>query len=143
MGGEKVNDFESIYNTYLKDVFRYSKSLCLDEQMAEEITEETFFRALRSLGSFRGECEVRVWLCGIARNVWLSEQKKRSRFDDGDDALERLGDGRDLAAEFADRDTARRRWQALFRRWCPSRTGRRATGFCISAASLPLGGWPC
>ena len=72
-----MSDFETIYNTYLKDVFRYSRSLTMDEHLAEEITEETFFRALRSLDSFRGDCEVRVWLCGIARNVWKSEQKKR------------------------------------------------------------------
>jgi RNA polymerase sigma-70 factor (ECF subfamily) len=101
MGGEKVGEFETIYNTYLKDVFRYSRSLTMDEHLAEEITEETFFRALRSLDSFRGDCEVRVWLCGIARNVWLSESKKRGRFADEELVFESLDDGTDMPQSLA------------------------------------------
>ena len=50
-----MNDFESIYRDYFGDVFRYLRSLTLDEHRAEDLTEETFFRAMRSLSSFRGE----------------------------------------------------------------------------------------
>ena len=64
-----MEDFESIYRDYFGDVFRYLRSLTLDESRAEDLTQETFLRAMRSLSSFRGECEVRVWLCRIAKNL--------------------------------------------------------------------------
>lgn len=101
-----MNDFEEIYRTYFSDVFRYARSLAMDEQTAEELTAETFFRAMRSLSSFRGECEVRVWLCRIAKNLWLTEQKKKTRFAGDVSALEALPDGRDFAADLDDKQTA-------------------------------------
>lgn len=106
MGGERVNDFEQIYRAYFSDVFRYARSLTMDEHAAEELTAETFFRAMRSLSSFRGECEVRVWLCRIVKNLWLTEQKKKGRFAGDFSELERLPAGGDVAAELEDRQTA-------------------------------------
>ncbi len=99
-----MNDFESIYRDYFGDVFRYLRSLTLDEHRAEDLTEETFFRAMRSLSSFRGECEVRVWLCRIAKNLWLNEQKKQNRC--AGELPEELADSIDFIEEFTDRETA-------------------------------------
>lgn len=101
-----MSDFETIYNTYFQDVFRYAVSLTMDSSTAEDITSETFYRAMRSLGSFRGECEIRVWLCRIAKNLWLTEQKKKQRFTDDEDALNTIPDEHDFTASVADRDTA-------------------------------------
>lgn len=72
-------EFEEIYRAYFPAVFRYLRQLCGDEGLAEELTSETFFRALQSVDRFRGECEVRVWLCQIAKNCWLSYAKKHRR----------------------------------------------------------------
>lgn len=72
-------EFEEIYRAYFPAVFRYLRQLCGDESLAEELTGETFFRALQSVDRFRGECEVRVWLCQIAKNCWLSYAKKHRR----------------------------------------------------------------
>lgn len=99
-----MNDFEQIYRDYFSDVFRYTRSLTLNELRAEDLTEETFLRAMRSLSSFRGECEIRVWLCRIARNLYLNEQKKQSRCSA--ELPEELADGTDFIAEFTDRETA-------------------------------------
>ncbi len=99
-----MNDFESIYRDYFGDVFRYLRSLTLDEHRAEDLTEETFFRAMRTLSSFRGECEVRVWLCRIAKNLWLNEQKKQNRC--AGELPEELADSTDFIEEFTDRETA-------------------------------------
>ena len=99
-----MNDFESIYRDYFGDVFRYLRCLTLDEHRAEELTEETFFRAMRTLSSFRGECEVRVWLCRIAKNLWLNEQKKQNRC--AGELPEELADSTDFIEEFTDRETA-------------------------------------
>lgn len=72
-------EFEQIYEAYFSDVFRYIRLLPGDEHVAEEITAETFFKAMRSIDKFRGDCEVRVWLCQIARNSYLSHLKKAGR----------------------------------------------------------------
>ena len=61
-----MTDFESIYQAYFNDVFRYILRLSGDEHIAEEVTSETFFKAMSALNSFRGECDIRVWLCQIA-----------------------------------------------------------------------------
>lgn len=115
-GGDDVQDFETIYSTYFSQVYRYARSLTLDEQAAEDITAETFLRAMRALPGFRGECEIRVWLCRIAKNLWLTEQKKRARLtDDPDDSLTLLEDGRDFTETVADRDTTRSLHRALHR----------------------------
>ena len=78
----------------------------MNEHLAEEITEETFFRAMRSLGSFRGDCELRVWLCRIAKNLWFSEQKKQKRFTDGEAVLDEIPEEHDFAADLGERQTA-------------------------------------
>ncbi len=77
-------EFEKIYIRYFNDVFLFLKKLSKDEGIAEEITSETFFKAMRSIDSFRGEADVRVWLCQIAKNCYLSHLKKQQRLVDID-----------------------------------------------------------
>ena len=55
----------------------YVCSLSGDEHVAEEITSDTFFRAMRGIGGFRGDCEPRVWLCQIAKNCYFSYRKRQ------------------------------------------------------------------
>ena len=74
-----MTDFEKVYNEYFNDVYLYIKRLSGDEHIAEEITSETFFKALKSIDSFRGECEIRVWLCQIAKNSYYTYIKKNSK----------------------------------------------------------------
>lgn len=69
-------EFEQIYEAYFNDVFLYIKSLSQNESVAEEITSETFFKAMRSVDDFRGDCDIRVWLCKIAKNCYYSYLKK-------------------------------------------------------------------
>lgn len=77
--GDKVTDFEKVYKEYFNDVYLYIKRLSGDEHIAEDITSETFFKALKSIDSFRGECEIRVWLCQIAKNSYYTYIKKNSK----------------------------------------------------------------
>ena len=79
-------DFEKIYDTYFNDVYLYIRRLSGNEHIAEEVTSETFFKAISSVGSFRGECDIRVWLCQIAKNSYYSYLKKNKRIDSIDDA---------------------------------------------------------
>lgn len=53
-------DFEEVYRLYFADVYKYILALSRNEAVAEEVTQETFFRALSTIGTFRGDCQLRV-----------------------------------------------------------------------------------
>lgn len=74
-----VEDFERIYSEYFDVIYHYVLSLCLNESLAEEITQESFFKALKSIDRFRGDCKVNVWLCQIAKNIYCTESKRNAR----------------------------------------------------------------
>lgn len=73
----QADSFTQIYQSYFDPVYRYALSLSGSPHIAEEITQETFFKALRSLNQFQGRSSLKSWLCAIAKNLWLSEQRKR------------------------------------------------------------------
>lgn len=75
-GGECLTEFEEVYTRYFRDVELYLRAICHEETLAEELTEQTFFQALKALPTFRGECDIRSWLCGIGRNCYLSHLRK-------------------------------------------------------------------
>ena len=72
-------DIEKLYREYFTPVYRYTLSLVHDPDMAEEITQETFFRALKKINDYRGEASLKVWLCQIARNLSFDSLKRRSK----------------------------------------------------------------
>ena len=67
----KPMNIEELYRTYFDIVYRYICSVSQDGALAEEVTQETFFKALEKIDQFRGDCDVRVWLCQIAKNTFL------------------------------------------------------------------------
>ena len=74
-----MSDFEAVYREFYPFICRYSYSLCRSRALAEDLAQETFLKAMKHIGSFRGECRLEVWLCQIAKNTWYSWQKKNSR----------------------------------------------------------------
>lgn len=82
-----MTEFEKIYRTYFRDVLLYIRRLSNDDHMAEEITSETFYKAMRSIDSFRGDCDIRVWLFQIAKNCYYTYLKKQRRVDSIEDAI--------------------------------------------------------
>ena len=109
-GGDKVTDYEQLYNTYFNDVYLYILRLSGNEHIAEEITSDTFFKAMKSINSFRGDCDVRVWLCQIAKNCYYSYIKKSNRTEQVDEAeLQEIPDlAPSVADEYARRDEIER-----------------------------------
>lgn len=97
-------DFEAVYRAYFADVYRYALALSGDRGTAEEVTQETFFRALSAIDSFRGECQLRVWLCQIARNQYQTLCRERKHFG----VSSREGGDGGIEEGFADQDAARR-----------------------------------
>ena len=78
-------EFTQIYEAYFRDVELYLRAICRDEALAEELTEQVFFRALKALPTFRGDCDIRSWLCAMARNAYLSHLRKEKPSENIDD----------------------------------------------------------
>lgn len=70
---------EKDFEEYGMFVFKYLMSLCGNADLAEELTQETFYRAIRSSGKFDGSCKVSTWLCQIAKHIWYQELDRRRR----------------------------------------------------------------
>ena len=102
-----MEEFERLYME-----FRYLRGLTANETLAEELTSETFFKAMKSIKDFRGDCDIRVWLCGIAKNSYFSLLKKRKRLTELNEA-ELVPDERDIAEITEDKDTAFRLHKCL------------------------------
>ena len=100
-----MTDFEKLYRTYFNDVYLYILRLSGNEHTAEEITSDTFFHAMQSIDRFRGDCDVRVWLCQIAKNRYYSYIRKNNRTESVDE--DELREIPDLSPN-ADENCARR-----------------------------------
>ena len=81
---------EEIYQKYAKTVYRYLLSLTNDEDLAEELTQETFYQAIRSSDRFDGSCKLTTWLCAIAKNVLLTHRRKHPPHEDVDEMAETI-----------------------------------------------------
>lgn len=75
-----MKEFEEIYKLYYPQVYRFVMSLCSNSDLAEEITQETFFRALKGIDGYRGDCKLSVWLFQIAKNLFFTQRKKEERY---------------------------------------------------------------
>ena len=72
-------DLDTVYREEGALVYKYLCTLCRDEQLAEELTQETFYQALRSCDRFDGSCKVSTWLCQIAKHLWYREVERRKK----------------------------------------------------------------
>lgn len=72
-------DMDAIYKEYADVVFKYLMTLCFHEETAQELTQETFYQAVRSSGKYDGSCKVSTWLCQIAKHLWYQEVDRRKR----------------------------------------------------------------
>ena len=70
---------EDFYELYAQSVYRYLFSLIGEADTAEELTQETFYQALKSIDTYRGESTPQVWLCAIAKRLWFKELEHRKR----------------------------------------------------------------
>ena len=97
-------DFERIYRMYFKDVFLYLRALSADT--AEEITQETFVKALRSIDAFDGSKDIRAWLFTIARNTYYTHCRRQSRYADEELSENEPDIQPDFTERFADEESA-------------------------------------
>lgn len=83
-----MSGFQEIYEQHSKAVYRFLLSLTRNESMAEELLQETFYRALLHIDQFEGKSSLYTWLCQIGKNAWMKECKRnRTRCDVSVDEL--------------------------------------------------------
>ena len=99
-------DFERIYRMYFKDVFLYLRALSADTDTAEEITQETFVKALRSIDTFDGSKDIRAWLFTIARNTYYIYCRRKARYADEELSENEPDIWPDFTEQFADEERA-------------------------------------
>ena len=77
-------DMNEIYQRYAQAVYKFLLAQCHDPGLAEELTQETFYQAVRSIDRFDGSCKVSVWLCQIAKHLWYQHLRKQKRETGGE-----------------------------------------------------------
>lgn len=90
------DDLDKIYQENASAVYKYLMCISSDASIAEELLQETFYQATKTIDKFRGDCKVTVWLCQIAKRLWYKELKKRGKdsvsIDDIEDKVEAKDD---------------------------------------------------
>ncbi len=74
-----MQDIEEIYKKYFETVNKYLFCLTHNNDVSEELTQETFYRAVKKINTYKGECKMSVWLCQIAKNLWYDECRKNKK----------------------------------------------------------------
>ena len=74
-----MEDMEQVYQRHARTVYKFLLAKTRDEHLAEELTQETFYQAVKSVDRFDGSCKVSVWLCQIAKHLWYQHLRKQKR----------------------------------------------------------------
>ena len=74
-----MQDIEKIYEEYFETVNKYLFCLTHNNDISEELTQETFYKAVKKIDTYKGECKMSVWLCQIAKNLWYDECRKNKK----------------------------------------------------------------
>ena len=74
-----MQDIEQIYEEYFETVNKYLFCLTHNADISEELTQETFYRAVKKINTYKGECKISVWLCQIAKNLWYDQCRKNKK----------------------------------------------------------------
>ena len=98
-------NLEEVYKLYFGDVYLFALKLSKNEVIAEDITSETFMKAMAAMDQFEGKCDIRVWLCQIAKNSYLHYLEKKSNRDVPIDEIA-VADPFDMEQAFTQSETA-------------------------------------
>ena len=74
-----MEDMDAIYRRHVQTVYKFLLAQCRDPDLAEELTQETFYQAVRSIDRFDGSCKLSIWLCQIAKHLWYQQLRKRQK----------------------------------------------------------------
>lgn len=77
-----MSAYDELYELYGKKIYHFLRSLTRDDDLAAELTQETFYQAYLHYDQFKGKSSVYTWMCQIGKNAFFKECKRRNRFED-------------------------------------------------------------
>ena len=98
-------DYEKLYQVYYMQVYSYAVSLTGNRELAEEITQNTFYKAVTTKADFAGRSDEVTWLCAIAKNLYTGELRRHKRIADVSE-IEQMASEENVARDAADADMA-------------------------------------
>lgn len=109
-----MSAFQKVYEEYAQPVYRFLLSLAGNDDLAEELLQETFFQAFQHIDKFEGRCNLYTWLCQIGKNAWLKECSRNKRYSEISwDELTLPAGGPSLEAQVITKDEYRRVHKAI------------------------------
>ena len=94
---------DEIFSRYSGTVYAYLLRLCRNDELARELTQETFYQAVRSISRFDGKSSVSTWLCSIAKHAWYDSLRRKKPTEP---LPEELPSGEDFTEQIVRRDQA-------------------------------------
>ena len=76
-----MNDFEKIYNDYFKLVYKYLLFFTKNADISEDLAQETFYKAITKIHTFKNKSKISTWLCQIAKNLLLNEVRHNKKIN--------------------------------------------------------------
>ncbi len=108
-----MENIEEVYKKYANLIKKYIFLITRDMDLSEEIMQETFLVAINQINKFRGDCEVSVWLCSIAKKILYKKTKKTNSSNIiSIDELE-IADNKRIEEEYIQNDTKLKIYEAL------------------------------
>jgi len=98
-------DFEQMYNNYYMQVYSFVMTLAKNQHVSEEITQQTFFKAMTAGGKFQGGSSELTWLCAIAKNLLIDKLRSQKRIDEF--PIDNISDeNKNIESNYIDEDSA-------------------------------------
>ena len=108
-----MENIEEIYNKYANLIKNYIYTITRNKELAEEIMQETFVVAINQINKFRGECEISVWLCSIAKKILYKKTKKDNTYKMISIEEIEIPDQKKIEEDYIKNDSKLRLYQAL------------------------------
>ena len=108
-----MENMDQVYRAYSSLVYRFLLARCRDGDLAEELTQETFYQAVKSAERYDGSCKLSVWLCQIAKHLWYQHLRRQKH---APEPLEAERSGGPVCPSAEDAVLARAEQMALLRR---------------------------
>ena len=94
-----MQNMDEINEECFETVYKYLFCLTHNSDISEELTQETFYRAVKKINTYNGKCKISVWLCQIAKHLWYNQCRKNKRIVDTDETFD-IEDPQNLEEQF-------------------------------------------
>lgn len=75
-----MHEIEELYRQYYDVIFKYLMCLSKNKEIAEDLTQETFYKMIKKINTYKGKAKFSVWLCEIAKNTYYDELRKNKKY---------------------------------------------------------------